>query len=105
MAATEKCVARELLGTSIGFREVTDQAIVVGQIVGEMKSADDQSALRRHLGVAAHRVVATSENDIQLVNDFMTSLSTPEAIATASVLRDKTIEVRDLLKPFASEKW
>jgi hypothetical protein len=41
-------------------------------------------------------------NDIQLVNDLMTSLTMPEAIAAATVLRDELAEVRDLLKPFAS---
>jgi predicted RNA-binding Zn ribbon-like protein len=105
MAETEKCAARELLGTSIDYREVTDEVIVVGKIISEMKTVDDQDSIRRHVGVVAHRVVAIGENDIQLVNDLMTSLTTPDATAAATVLRDKMIEVRDLLKPIANEKW
>jgi len=104
LAETERCAARELLGTSIDFRQVTDQAIVVGRIVGEMKSVEDQSTLRRHLGQVAYHVAAIGENDIELVNDLMANLTTPEAIAGATVLRDKMIEVRDLLKPLASER-
>jgi hypothetical protein len=44
-------------------------------------------------------------HNIQLVNDLMTSLTTPDATAAATVLRDKMIEVRDLFKPIANEKW
>src|SRR5580692_179256 len=103
MADTEKCAARELLGASIDFREVTDEVIVVGNIISEMKTVEDQDAIRRHVGVVAHRVVAIGENDIALVIDLMSSLTTPDATAAATVLRDKMIQVRDLLKTIANE--
>jgi hypothetical protein len=37
------------------------------------------------------------------VNEFLASITTPEAVAEAKIIRDEMIEVRDLLKPFASE--
>jgi hypothetical protein len=58
----------------------------------------------RHFEVSTHRAVAIGETDIQLVNEFLTSITAREAIAEAKTIRDKMIEVRDLLKPFASEK-
>jgi hypothetical protein len=91
-----------LLGASIDFREVADEVIVVGKIISEMKTVDDQDTIRRDVGVVAHRVVAIGENDIQLVNDLMTSLTMLDATVAATVLRDKMIEVQDLLKPIAN---
>jgi len=105
MAETEKCAARELLSASVVFWEVTEEAREVGRILGEMKSVDDQSTVLGHFGVSAHRAAAIGETDIQLVNELLTSITTREAIVEAKTIRDKMIEVRDLLKPFASEKW
>jgi hypothetical protein len=105
MAETERCAARELLDASTVFWEITEEARKVGQILGEMKSVDDQNIIRRHFGDSAHLVVSIGENDIQLVNDFLTSITNPEAKAAALGIRDKMIEVRDVLKPFASATW
>jgi hypothetical protein len=105
MPETERCAARELRSASVVFWEVTEEAREVGHILGEMKSVDDQSAVLRHFGVSIRRVVAIGETDIQLMNEFLPSIATPEAIAEAKIIRDKMIGVGDLLKPFASEKW
>lgn len=105
MPDTERCAARELLGASTVFWEVTEEARKVGQILGEMKSADDQDIIRRHFAGSAHLVVSIGENDIHQVDDFLMSITNPEARAAALGIRDKMIEVRDVLKPFASETW
>jgi hypothetical protein len=105
MPETERCAARELLTASVVFWEVTEEARQVAHILGEMKSADDQNTVLRYFGASTHRAVAIGETDIQLVNESLTNITTPEAIAEAKIIRDKMIEVRDLLKPFASEKW
>jgi hypothetical protein len=104
MAETERCAARELLSASVVFWEVTEEAREVGHILGEMKSADDQSAVLERFGISTHRVVAIGETDIKLVNESLASITTPEALGEAKIIRDKMIQVRDLLKPFASEK-
>lgn len=104
MAEAEKCAARELLDTSIGFRTVTDEVTIVGKLISEMKIADDQDTIRRHVGDIAHYVVAVGENDIQLVNDLMARLTTPDAIAVATLLRNKMIEVKGLVKSIANDK-
>jgi hypothetical protein len=105
MAETERCAARDLLSASVVFWEVTEESREVGHILGEMKSVDDQSTVLRHFGAVTHRVVAIGETDIQLVNEFLTSITTPPAISEAKKIRDKMIEVRELLKPFASDTW
>jgi len=105
MPESERCAARELLASSDVFWEVTEEAREVGHILGEMTSADDQNTVLRHFGVGTHRVVAIGETDIRLVNESLTNITTPQAIAEATIIRDKMIEVRDLFKPFASEKW
>jgi hypothetical protein len=100
-------------GTRYGYERHSSQEAGARQTDGGAASTDregkptvdDQDTIRRHVGVVAHRVVAIGENDIQLVNDLMTSLTTPDATAAAKALRDKMIEVRDLLKPIANEKW
>jgi hypothetical protein len=102
MPETERCAARELLTASVVFWEVTEEARQVGHILGEMKAADDQNTVLKYFGASTHRAVAIGETDIQLVNESLTSITTPEAIAQAKIIRDKMIEVRDLLKPFAS---
>jgi hypothetical protein len=38
-----------------------------------------------------------------MISNSWGSLYSPEAIAAATLLRDKMIEVRELLKPFSSE--
>jgi hypothetical protein len=105
MPETERCAARELLTASVVFWEVTEEARQVGHILGKMKSADDQNTVLRYFGASTHRAVAIGETDIQLVNESLTSITTPQATAEAKIIRDEMIEVRDLLKPFASEKW
>ncbi len=100
MTQTENCAARELLDASISFRQDVEEARLLGRIVGEMKSIEDQNLLRHHLAVATRRVLGTGENDIQLVNDLMIRIATPEAIAEAEVMRDKMLEIREIYKAF-----
>jgi hypothetical protein len=104
LAETERCAARELLSASIGFREVTEQARMAAQIVSEMTSADDQSTARKYLGMAAHSVVAQGENDLQLVDELLKSITTPAAIVEVKIIRDEMMQLRAIWKPYASEK-
>ena len=105
MAETERCAARELLSASIGFREVTDQARMVGQIVGEMQSAEDRSTARKYLGMATHRVVAQGDTDLQLVDELLKGIATPAAIVEVKIIRDEMMQLRAAWKPYATEKW
>jgi hypothetical protein len=105
MAETEMCAARELLSTSTYFREVTEQALMVGQMVGEMKSAEDQSTSRKYLGMAAHGVVVHGDTDLQLVNEFLEKMRTPQAKEEAMIIRGHMMELRTIWKAYASEKW
>lgn len=105
MVGAEKCAARELLGASISFRGDTEEARMIGRIVGDMKSADDERTVRRYLGIAAERVVDSGETDIQLVIEFLGSIVTPAAAAQATVIRDKMIALRDFFQPYASKTY
>jgi hypothetical protein len=105
MVGPERCEARELLNASVVFWEVIEEARMVGHVLGEMKSTQDQVIVRPYFGNSVHRAVAIGETDIQLVNEHLTSITQPEVIAEAKLMRDKMVEIRDLLKPFASEKW
>jgi hypothetical protein len=102
MEGAEKCAARELLGASISFRGDTEEARMIGRIAGEMKSADDERTVRRYLGLAAKRVVSSGETDIQLVNEFLGSITTPAAAVQATVIRDKMSALRNIFQPYAS---
>jgi hypothetical protein len=104
MSPTEKCVAKDLLGASIDYREVIDEARAVGLILGDTKSLNDRKVVRHHLGLATSRVVSLSEIDLQIVNDSLANITEPAARARATTIRDKMIEARELLRPFASEK-
>ena len=104
MAETERCLARELLSVSVGFRVVTEQARMAAQLVSEMKSAEDQSTARKYLGIAAHRAVTQGDSDLQLVDELLRRLTTPAAIVEAKIVRDEMIQLRTLWKPYASEK-
>jgi hypothetical protein len=105
MAGAEKCAARELLGASISFRGDTEEARMIGRIVGEMKSADDERTVRKYLGIAAHRVVDSGGTDIQIVNQFLGSITTPAAAVQATVIRDKMTALRDIFQPYASKTY
>jgi hypothetical protein len=98
----ERCVARELLDTSIGYREIATESLLVGQLVNEMKSALDQSTVRNRLGIVAYRVIGIGENDIGLVNELLKGLTTPAMVAEATLIRDKMIKLRELWEPFSS---
>jgi hypothetical protein len=104
MAERERCAARELLGASIDFREVTEEARMIGRMVGEMKSPEDTITARRFLGLAARRVVSLSENDIEIVDEFLATITTPEAIEMAKTVRSKMVELRDIFQLFASKQ-
>jgi hypothetical protein len=98
----ERCVARELLDTSIGYREIATEPLLEGQLVNEMKSALDQSTVRNRLGIVAYRVIGIGENDIGLVNELLKGLTTPAMVAEATLIRDKMIKLRELWEPFSS---
>jgi len=98
----ERCVARELFDTSIGYREIDVSPLLVGQLVNEMKSALDQSTVRNRLGIVAYRVMGIGENDIGLVNELLKGLTTPAMVAEATLIRDKMIKLRGLWEPFSS---
>jgi hypothetical protein len=98
----ERCVARELLDTSIGFREIATEPFLVGQLVNAMKSVEDQNAVRSRLGNIAYRIIGIGENDIGLVNELLKDLTTPAMIAEATLIRDKMIKLRELWEPFSS---
>jgi hypothetical protein len=70
MPPTEKCLAKDLLAASLGYREVIDEARAVGVILADMKSPDDQNAVRRHLGRATSRVLALSEGYVGAANEL-----------------------------------
>jgi hypothetical protein len=98
----ERCVARELLDTSIGFREIATEPFLVGQLVNAMKSVEDQNTVRSRLGGIAYRIIGIGENDIGLVNELLKGLTTPAMIAEATLIRDKMVELRGLWAPFSS---
>jgi hypothetical protein len=92
----ERCIARELLDTSIGFREIATEPLLLGQIVNEMKTVEDQSTVRSRLSNIAYRMMAIGENDIGIVNESLKDLTTPAMIAEATVIRDKMVALRVL---------
>jgi hypothetical protein len=98
----ERCIAMELLDTSIGFREMTTEPLLVGQLVKEMKYALDQSIVRNRLGSTVNRVIAIGENDIALVNELLERLTTPAMIAEGTLIRDEMVKLRGLWVPFSS---
>jgi hypothetical protein len=103
MGETQKCAARELLGASIDFREITEEARMIGKLVGEMKSAEDAMTARRYLGLASSRVVSISETDIAIVDEQLVTVTSPTAVAMAKRVRGKMIELRDIFTPYASK--
>jgi hypothetical protein len=98
----ERCVARELLDTSIGYREIATEPFLVGQLVKDMKSVEDQNTVRGRLGSIAYRIIGIGENDIGIVNESLKDLTTPAMIAEATLIRDKMVELRGLWAPISS---
>jgi hypothetical protein len=98
----ERCVARELLDTSINFREIATEPLLVGQLVKEIKSVEDQKTVRNRLGIVAYRIIGIGENDIGIVNESLKDLTTPAMITEATLIRDKMVELRSLWVPFSS---
>jgi hypothetical protein len=104
MAEKERCAARELLGASIDFREVTEEARMIGKMVGEMKSPEDVMTARRFLGLASSHAVSISETDIQILDEFLAKITTPEAIEMAKTMRSKMVELRDIFSRLALKR-
>ena len=104
MTETDRCAANQLLSAATIFWEVTEEARKMGAVVGEMKSVDDEKIIRKHFGYSARLVVSIGEGNIKHVSDLLSGISTSEAKAVATGIRDKMIQVRDLLEPFASHR-
>ena len=104
MAATEMCAARELLGASIDFREVTEEARMIGKMVGEMKYPEDAMTARRFFGLSSSRVVSIGKTDTEILDEYLTKITTPEAIEMAKTMRNKMSELRDIFGKFASKR-
>jgi hypothetical protein len=73
-------------------------------MVGEMKSAEDAATARKYLSVASHRVMDVGETDLEILNGYFAEITTSGAIEEAKIIRGQMLELRDLSKPFASDK-
>jgi hypothetical protein len=104
MAEKERCAARELLGASIDFREVTEEARMIGKMVGEMTSPEDVMTARRFLGLASSHAVSISETDLQIFDELLAKIATPEAIEMAKTMRSKMVELRDIFSRLALKR-
>jgi hypothetical protein len=98
----ERCVAKDLLAASTDFRAITTEPLIVGQLVGAMKSVEDQKTIRTHLGSIAYRTISIGKTDIELVDRSLKELTTPAMITEATLIRDDMINLRKLWEPFSS---
>ena len=86
---------REGIDTSIGYREIATEPFLVGKLVKDMKSVEDQNTVRSRLSNIAYRISGIGENDIGIVNESLKDLTTPAMIAEATLIRDKMVSLED----------
>jgi hypothetical protein len=99
----EQRAADAVVQATIDFQDRLSQVITVGQIIMDMKSAEDRSTVRLYFSESSHTFVSSADADVEYVNQKLIYFTTPAALAEATKLRDSMVEVRDLFTPFASK--
>jgi hypothetical protein len=103
MEESERCAARELLGASIDFREVVEEARIIGKLVDEMKYPEDAVSVRRTLGFVSSHLVGVGQTDTEIMDELSAKITTPEAIEMVKTMHGKMDELREIFRRFASK--
>lgn len=102
LSQNEKDATHTVLSAQSEFGFAYRDLIDVGQLLVFMKCAEDQSIARKYFREASLNVVTLVDEEVNYINVFLPSITTPAALAEATKMRDAMIEVRNLFAPFAT---
>lgn len=79
------------------------KVFTVAFLVTGMKCPEDLRFTQKQFGVVVDSFVTTADAELTVINDALTSVTAPSAIAEATSIRDVIVDLRDFLKPFAAK--
>jgi hypothetical protein len=93
-------------------REITDadttvftaavKVFTVAFFITGMKCADDVHFSQQQFGLVVKLFITTADEQIARVNENLLNVAAPPAMAEVTTIRDAMVDLRELLKPFAS---
>jgi hypothetical protein len=83
------------------FTGAVGEATPVGLILRHMQHPDDVRFTRAMLAVCASKAVLAADTDTEIINRYLPRITTPDAAAESTKIRDAIAETRNLLEVFA----
>jgi len=95
--------AREITDADVAVFAAAVKVFTVAFFITGMKCPDDVRFSRQQFGLVARGFVSTADEELARVNDNLRNIAAPAALAEATHIRDAMADLRDILKPFATE--
>jgi hypothetical protein len=83
------------------FTGAVGEATPVSLILRHMQHPDDARFTRAMLAVCASKAVLAADTDTAIINRYLPGITTPEAAAESTKIRDAIVATRNLLEAFA----
>jgi len=81
-----------------------DALSMVGSVLIEMKSPDDLTVARAAFRRAARRMLETSNDQLDFIEESLKRIKSPDALAQAIVARDAVKAMRDAVHPYTARE-
>jgi len=85
------------------FHGAYSEVVTVGQLLMEMKSAEDQSIARQYFRESSRQLVEAADEDVDYINKFLPDIHSAAVLAEATKIRDSMIGMRAIFAPFAAK--
>jgi hypothetical protein len=104
LTSTESGAATDVFQAEINFHCTLNEVITIGQILGDMKSAEDRSTVGQYFSQSSRDAVAHADIAIEYINNNLVAITTPAALAEATKIRDAVVRLREVFQQFAAKR-
>jgi hypothetical protein len=100
----EADAARDITDADATVFTAAVKVFTVAFIITGMKCPDDIRFTQQQFGLVVESFVTTADAELSRVNQNLRNVAAPAALAEAINIRDAIVDLRDFLKPFATEE-
>lgn len=100
----EEDAAHSITDADVVVFSAAVKVFTVAYIANGIKCPDDFRFAQKQFGLIVKSFETTADEQLTLVNASIAGVATPAALLEATTIRDAVVDLRDLLKPFATEE-
>jgi hypothetical protein len=100
--AGEAGAVREITDADVAVFAAAVKVFTIAFVVTGVKCPDDVRFLQKQFVLVAQSFVTTADAELSRVNENLGHIAAPAAVSEAAHIRDATLELRDILKPFVT---